>query len=316
MKSKNENRESAKAEFERLLRTSRQWPNQNPADLLLAMLERLLNDTNALARIYSSAPARQRFENALQTALDDPTEFQELLAHFQPVHSLFSPVSPSGRPRVPLQRLIDEVLADQVSPKPYVVVDLSARTGTPWLDEDETKARLIRKVASELARAAEERWRQTGNLINCAVVFDEAYRFAASHPEGDEAELLSNRLVTYVRATRKTGLGWTFITQEIGSLHPGIYNQLTVRVYGYGMTTGSDLNRLRDEVGTGSALDLYQSFPNPRALSEKVYPFMLTGPVSPLSFTAAPVFLQVYTAEDEFRRANHRHLPGRADPLW
>lgn len=77
------------------------------------------------------------------------------------------------------------------------------------------------------------------------------------------------------------------------------------------MTSGSDLGKLRDEVGSGSGLDLYQSFPNPRALSERVYPFMISGPVSPLSFTAAPVFLQVYTSEDVFREANRTHLPRR-----
>jgi hypothetical protein len=43
---------------------------------------------------------------------------------------------------------------------------------------------------------------------------------------------------------------------------------------------------------------------------------MLTGPTSPLSFTAAPVFLQVYTSEDEFRRSNQQHLPPRAEMLW
>src|SRR5664279_4904627 len=52
---------------------------------------------------------------------------------------------------------------------------------------------------------------------------------------------------------------------------------------------------LADEVDHGAGLQLYQSFTDPRAMTEKVYPFMLTGPVSPLSFTAAPVFLQVFT---------------------
>jgi hypothetical protein len=73
------------------------------------------------------------------------------------------------------------------------------------------------------------------------------------------------------------------------------------------LNSGSDLNRLNDEVGrSSSSLDLYQSFPDPRALTDKVYPFMLVGPVSPLSFTAAPVFLQVFTTIDELRSANWR----------
>lgn len=314
---KSDNRETAKAEFARLLRSNRQWADQPPDNLLRAMLQDLLDDNNALTRIYNSATPRQRFQGVLQTMLSSDDEFAELLRHFRPVHSLFSPVSPSRRARrVPLRGLIEQVLDPEISPKPYVVVDLSARTGMGWLDDDETKARLIRKVASELARAAEDQWRQSGDLLNCAVIFDEAARFAASHPEGEQAEILSSRLVRYARETRKTGLGWTFITQSISALNTGIYDQLTTRAYGYGMTTGSDLNRLRDEVGSGSALDLYKSFPDPRALADKVYPFMLTGPTSPLSFTAAPVFLQVYTSDDEFRRANRQHLPPRAERLW
>ena len=69
----------------------------------------------------------------------------------------------------------------------------------------------------------------------------------------------------------------------------------------------SDRNRLQDEVGrSSSSLDLYQSFADPKALTDKVYPFMLTGPVSPLSFTAAPVFLQVFNTLDELLTANQR----------
>ena len=187
-----------------------------------------------------------------------------------------------------------------------MVIDLSNRSGTPWLDNAETKARLMRKIASDLRRMAEERWRETGRLINCSVIFDEAHRFAPANAEGEEVQRLSSRLVDYVRETRKTGLGWTFITQEIGSLNPGIFSQLRVRAYGYGMTGGSDLNRLREEVGRDAALSLYQSFPDPNSLSDKVYPFMITGPVSPLSFTAAPVFLEVFTSQEDFLDANRR----------
>ena len=99
-------------------------------------------------------------------------------------------------------------------------------------------------------------------------------------------------------------LGWTFITQEIGALDSQIYTQLTVRAFGCGLTSGGDLNRIRDEIGRGSGLELYMSFPDPRALTEKQYPFMITGPVSPLSFTSAPVFLEVFTSEEQLLDAN------------
>lgn len=178
-----------------------------------------------------------------------------------------------------------------------------------WLDSAATKARLIRKIAGELRRIAEEKWQKAKKSLDCLIVFDEAARFASAQPEGEQEAQLGHRLVDYVRETRKTGVGWTFITQEISSLDPRIYAQLTIRAFGYGLTSGSDLNRLRDEIGRGPGIELYLSFPDPRALTEKQYPFMLTGPVSLLSFTCAPIFLDVFTSEEELRAANRRSRP-------
>ena len=145
-----------------------------------------------------------------------------------------------------------------------------------------------------------------GESLNTLVVFDEAQRFAAQEPEDDEARELAIRLVDYVRTTRKYGLGWMFITQETGSLRRGIYNQLRVRAFGYGLTSGTELSRLRETIGDQAALDLYRSFVDPAAIRPAAYPFMLTGPISPLSFTGAPVFLSVYTDFADFRAANEK----------
>jgi len=97
------------------------------------------------------------------------------------------------------------------------------------------------------------------------------------------------------------------ITQQLRSLHPSIYAQLAVKAFGYGLTTGSDISLLKDEIGVGGAFDLYQSFSNPSSRAgARSYPFMIAGPISPLSFTSAPVFLDVFTDVDEFRQANQR----------
>lgn len=308
---KGQNLEAAKDEFERLLRGHVGWADQDATAVLTALLTDLVGDQSALQRIFNSQGPRARLTRILQDALSDQAEFARLIDPFASIHSLFAQTGTQGRPRTSLDRLMHEVLDVSDQPKPYVIVDLSARSAARWLNRTDIKARIMRKIASVLSRSAEARWQQSGELLNCSVVFDEAHRFATSNPENDEVAALSNKLVEYTRETRKTGLGWTFITQEVNSLHAAIYAQLRVRAYGYGLTSGSDLNKLRDEVGSGAALDLYKSFPDPNALSEKVYPFMLTGPVSPLSFTSAPVFLEVFTSRDEFREANLRHLPVR-----
>lgn len=314
LKSNNDNRESAREELSRLLRTLDGWETRTAGDLLRDLLQELLNDDRALQRIYASKNPRDRLAGTMQGLLDDASEFALLTAEFEPVHALFTERTPSGGHRTSLEGLVHQVIDAATTPKPLVIVDLSRRVSTPWLGSPETQARLLRRIASILTRVAEERWHASGRLINCSVVFDEAARFAPATPSGPQVAALSAKLVEYVRETRKTGIGWTFITQEAHSVNPGIYAQLAVRAYGYGLTSGTDLSRLRDEVGGGSALELYKSFADPKALTEKVYPFMITGPVSPLSFTAAPVYLEVFTDPAHFWEANRDHLPSTLRP--
>jgi len=179
----------------------------------------------------------------------------------------------------------------------------SADSTQRLLESTPVKARILRLVCSILNRNAEQLYRQ-GSSLNTLVVFDEAQRFAAESPEDDESAELAGRLVDYVRTTRKYGLGWTFITQEIGSLRRGIYSQLRVRCFGYGLTSGTELQRLRETIGDPAALELYRTFVDPAAIRPSTFPFMLTGPLSPLSFTGAPIFLSVYTDFEQFKGDN------------
>ncbi|MGV9935771.1 ATP-binding protein [Streptomyces olivaceoviridis] len=313
---KAENREAAVAEFVRLLQDSSGWDEQEPDDLLRSLLTSLMGDEAALTRIYNSKGPRDRIVDTIGRILGSSGAFEQLASIFRPVHNVFAPRNLTGRDRVKLLQLIHGVLDGQGSrqPAPYVIIDLSARSGLTWLDDPETKARLIKDTASHLRRISEDRWHEARRPINCCVVFDEAHRFASSRPAGEQTSLLAASLTEYVRTTRKYGLGWMFITQEISALAPGIYTQLRIRAFGYGLTTGSDLNRLTDEVGRGPALELYKSFPDPRAVTRKSYPFMLTGPVSPLSFTSAPTFLEVHTDVADFVAANQHLFVGMSVP--
>ncbi|MFK0194232.1 ATP-binding protein [Kitasatospora sp. NPDC090308] len=303
------NRETALDEFVRLLHNEAGWDDRQPDEVLRALLTALQGDVPALTRIYNSKGPRDRIVGTLDRILTSASEFEQIARIFRPVHNLFAPNNLAGRSRTNLLRLIHKVVDGRSGghAAPYVIIDLSARSGLTWLDDPETKARLIKDIASNLRRVAEERWHATERPINCCVVFDEAHRFASSQPAGEQTAQLAASLTEYVRTTRKYGLGWMFITQEVSALSPGIYTQLRVKAFGYGLTTGSDLNRLTDEVGRGPALELYKSFSDPRAVTRKTYPFMLIGPVSPLSFTSAPIFLEVHTDVADFLNAN-QHL--------
>jgi len=306
-----EARESAVAEFTRALQNCNDWEARDPNDVLRTVLTDLLNDEQALSRIYATPSSRNRLKGHLNDILTNTVTFNMAADIFRPLHSLFTQTNLSGGTRRWIDTIIENALDPSVTPRPIVIIDFSAAgqqfssidSDQNLLDNAEVKARILRLVCSRLNLKAEQLYRQ-GQSLNTLVVFDEAQRFAAESPENEEAKNLAEHLVDYVRTTRKYGLGWIFITQEIGSLRRGIYSQLRVRCFGYGLTSGTELQRLRETIGDPSALQLYRSFVDPAAIRPSKYPFMLTGPVSPLSFTGAPIFLSVYTDFERFKQAN------------
>jgi DNA helicase HerA-like ATPase len=298
-----DNRESAVAELTRIFRDINKWHERKADEVLREALEALLNNPGAIQRIYSSQQAQARLTGVLQAMLENPSEMNLALDIFRPLHSLFTKQNTGGGQRTSIHKVLGDALAPG-NRRPLSIIDFSnTGVGAELLESTAVKARILRVVCSQLNRRAEEAFKE-GKRLNMQVVFDEAHRFAAESAENAEARELADRLVDYVRTTRKYGLGWMFVTQEIGSLRRAIYTQLRVRAFGYGLTSGSELQRLRETIGDPQALELYRSFVDPQALDPSEYPFMLTGPVSPLSFTGAPVFLSVYTSFEEFRADN------------
>lgn len=71
---------------------------------------------------------------------------------------------------------------------------------------------------------------------------------------------------------------------------------------------GTEFRKLQEIVGgKGEYLKLYQQFRDPHSafdVSSREYSFMTIGPVSPLSFSGTPLFLNAYTDADDFLKAN------------
>lgn len=295
--------EAAIAEITRIVQAQEKWPEIKAENLLKTILTTLSMDDAAMKRIYKSDVARNRVIAQIEYILRDPDQFRIAMEAFAPIHSLFTNSNADGGERRSLEGVLNRLLNTASHPRPLVIIDLKARADD-ILESTPVKARILREVCSLASRVAEQRFEE-GASLNTMVVFDEAQRFAAQEPEDDETRLLAERLVDYVRTTRKYGLGWTFITQEVGSLRRGIYTQLGIRSFGFGLTSGTELQRLRETIGNNEALDLYRSFVHPNAMNPPEYSFMLTGPVSPLSFTGAPVFLSVYTEHAQFLDDNN-----------
>ncbi|MCY4043203.1 MAG: ATP-binding protein, partial [Candidatus Dadabacteria bacterium] len=84
---------------------------------------------------------------------------------------------------------------------------------------------------------------------------------------------------------------YMFITQTIESLHEEIRRQIRIFAFGYGLTSGSEFVKIKDIINDDTGAKFYRSFIDPS--SNKKFPFMFYGPISPLSFTGTPLFLEM-----------------------
>jgi DNA helicase HerA-like ATPase len=143
-------------------------------------------------------------------------------------------------------------------------------------------------------------------------MIDEAHRFVPREtPSIDEFKSLKKTLVDAVLETRKYGLGWLFISQSLATVDMEILRQLRIYFIGYGLSWGSEYYTLEQLVGRGSYLELYASFKDPQtaaALGRKEYPFMVYGPISPLSISGKPIFFVALDYFTEFPNANNFKL--------
>jgi hypothetical protein len=320
-------------ELVKVLRKNKTWDETDSETLLRETLD-TMKSASILGRVYADETRRDRLRDAIDEALTDDDRFADLIKPWLPLHNLFSPTNPGGQPRHSLWGTIARVFdkdARNGGPAPVLILDMSTSGQVSWtkdlasdedlaaiidairiLDQDPIKAAILRKVTRTLKEASEDRFR-IGETLNTMVVFDEGWRYAP--PPGlatdPEIKALSIDLAGYARDTRKFGIGWTFITQSPRSINQDIWDQLSIRVIGYGLG-GADLAKIAEQMDDPDHLKLYRGFAPPDSTKPKVYPFMFTGPVSPLSFTKAPVFLSAYTDFQTFRDDNeHWILPIR-----
>jgi hypothetical protein len=96
------------------------------------------------------------------------------------------------------------------------------------------------------------------------------------------------------------------VSTSLADFDESIVSQTGVRIFGYGLNMGSELERFKDCVTDQTDLDFYLAFPNPlNSLEEeyRIYPLMITGPCSPFSNTSSPIFLTAFRTPEDFKRA-------------
>jgi DNA helicase HerA-like ATPase len=262
----------------------------------------ILKDEKTQKGIYKSPEPRARFDSVL--AESDPEEF--FREYWSPAVELFREDRKNART---VDKALKWLFARDTDTRPILIVDLSREQAAEMFWNEKIQALVIKRLLFGVTFAAERAFKDEIGL-NTLVVIDEAHRLAPRQvPEdADDVKAVRGQLIDAVRTTRKYGLGWLFISQTLSSLHQEILQQLRISFFGFGLGLGTEFMALRDLVGGKSpALDLYRLFRDPHSafdMATRSYSFMTIGPVSPLSFSGTPLFLNAYNTVGEFIRQN------------
>ena len=261
------------------------------AKLVLDRIDRRMDD------IYDRESTREEKRKNILRLKDDPERYIEFKRALLHILKLISG-----------ERTINDLINRTVDTHTMLVLSMSSSG-----DIDEfLQYFLIDTFLRKLVSIASSRFKQ-GKQMNTMVFLDEAHRFVPSGRQDDEyVESLRRRLITAVRETRKYGLGWTFISQTLGSLSSEVVYQIRIFLIGYGLVMASERAKVRELVsGYPGAMDVYMSFPDPfssKFFGRSFFPFMGVGPVSPLSATGAPLFFASYDASS-VRRSLDKLIP-------
>jgi energy-coupling factor transporter ATP-binding protein EcfA2 len=298
-----------------------------PASCLRLILERIADeDDGYVDRIYKSKEPQDALRKEIQRILDNPRH--RIWATWDFIGFLFEKGDGS---RQTVGQIVRWLMESQPGERPLVVLDLSVPGNRRDLEDlggslsaagdeerdlftDGLQKKIIFRIVADMRRLSEtivsKRVREglKGN-VNTLVVFEEAHRFAPKHVASDDEDgkKLKAKLIEGVRETRKFGLGWFFVDQTVGGLDREIIQQVRCTYFGYGLGMGDELNSLREIVG-GDQRDvaLYRSFKDPASYgsqSEKRFPWMAFGPVSPMAANH-PLFFNAFGGDDFAARNN------------
>ena len=262
----------------------------------------LLQNEKVQRVFYRTEASRARFNDAVHDA--DPDEFYE--QYWAPVAELFREDREGAKS---IDRALGWLLGMDKPNRPILVIDLSKDQTHGLFWNDKIQSLVIKRLLDGLSWTAEEFYKEDQSL-NALVVIDEAHRLAPRElpREDDTGRSVRSVLIDAARTTRKYGLGWLFISQTLSSLHSEILQQLRIFFFGFGLGLGQEFQSLRQLVGSsGTALDLYQLFRDPHSAFDTMsrqYSFMTIGPVSPLSFSGSPLFLNAFNTVEAFMEAN------------
>jgi hypothetical protein len=233
--------------------------------------------------IYSQDARKDQLIDKITTVLANTSLAEEIYQRYwRPIANLFSEQKVGGQGQKESIESIIDLVTNENNKGQFIILDLSERGGNAI---NENLQAMFVKIIEAKIKERGERFYEKGKKVNCLVVMDEAHRFIARDSSDPQIIELTSEIIDSVRTTRKYGIGYMFITQTIESLDREILEQMRIFAFGYGLTSGSELKKISDRVNVDSAISLYRSFIDPARLS----------------FTGAPLFLEVYNDVSKFK---------------
>ena len=276
---------------------------QDPKKILTQFLGRFLrpsdDERDYLKYVYSSKEYQNRVridtEETLSAVENDRPDGADALNKWREIVELYSD---NGGRKTNINDIVKKVAEKKGGN--FVILDLRPKDGV----DNENLQALFLEVIERRITAAGGRLYADNEMANCLVVMDEAHRYVNCKSPDERVRGLSERIIDAVRTTRKYGIGHMFITQSLESMDEEIIKQMRIFAFGFGLTLGSEIKKIRELVDSPAAVNLYKSFIDPG--NQKRFPFMFFGPVSPLSATGAPLFVEIYNNYGDYLRANKR----------
>ena len=242
--------------------------------------------------VFGTKDTRTRLQSRIKFVSENLDTQTPILSKWDSALKLFDKRKTDGT-KISVEEIVDKTVAKNGN---FIVLDISGRSGE--IENENIQALFIKIIEEKIVEAGAKLYTQ-GQKANCLIVMDEAHRFISKESPDERIKELTKEIIGSVRTTRKYGIGYMFITQTLESLDEEILRQMRIFAFGYGLTSGSELRKVSELVNNDSAIQLYRSFIDPS--SNKKFPFMFFGPVSPLSFTGSPLFLEVYTDPAKFK---------------
>ena len=261
------------------------------ADTFLTQIFKAFNsEDNAhyLSNVYAKGQYLNNLKDTVKAVAEDTRPLTPAIKKtWTDVCSLFNEDG-----KTPLTSIIQKIVSEKGN---TVVLDI--RRDHLLANSENLQALFIKLIEQKIVNEGAVAYSNGG--LNCLIVMDEAHRFIATNSFDERVQQLSTKIIDSVRTTRQYGIGYMFITQTLESLHEEIRRQMRISAFGYGLTSGNEFNKIRDIVNDDAAARFYRSFIDPT--SNGKYPFMFYGPISPLSFTGSPLFIEVDKELTDFK---------------